>query len=153
MAADLQEDYAMAVTELPPTHNTFPQTYINAVAFQYDVRTGKVMDIQDVTTTSQITLSKCSKTDFKYMVIAPVLPNDMAVLGELNKFITVSETRFVDLDTSADITSVSLFGVPSEKVTVTLYNVTSAASSTVDCVISTDGYATLTMDSTGNSCK
>ena len=153
MAADLQEDYAMAITELPPTRNTFPQTYMKAVAFQYDVRTGKVLNIQDVTSTSQITVSKCGKSDFKYMVIAPILPNGVALLGELSKFITVSETRFVDLDTSTELTSVSLFGVPSEKVTVTLYNTTSAAYSMVDCVIDTNGYATLSMDPQGTSCS
>ncbi len=153
MAADLKEDYAMAITELPPTHNTFPHTYMKAVVFQYDVRTGKVSHIQDVTSTSEITVSKCGKSDFKYMVIAPILPNGVAILGELNKFITVSETRFVDLDTSTELTSVSLFGVPSEKVTITLYNVTSAASSTVDCVIDTNGYATLSIDSKESSCS
>jgi len=83
MAADLNEDYAMAITELPPSRNTFPRSYMKAVVFQYDVRTGKVSTIEDVTTNSVITVTKCTKADFKYMVVAPVLPNGLALLGEL----------------------------------------------------------------------
>ena len=154
MAADLQEDYAMTISELPPSHNTFPRTYMKAVLFHYDIRSGKMSTIEQVSSDTVVTVNKCSKTDFKYMVVAPVLPNGLALLGELTKFIAVSETRFVDMDVSKDITTVSLFGTPSEKVTLTVYNVTSPSYSTIDCVISDSGYATLhLMGMTNSSCS
>ncbi len=148
MAADLEEDYAMAIIELPPTHNTFPRSYMKALVFQYDVRTGQVSTIEEVTTNSAITVSKCGKSDFKYMVIAPILPNGVALLGELNKFITVSETRFVDISVSGDRVFATLSGDPAEKVSVTVYN--STQPSTIDCVIGANGYATLMVQSNGS---
>ena len=153
MAANLQEDYAMTISELPPSHNTFPRTYMKAVLFLYDVRSGKVSNIEEVSSDTVVTVSKCSEMDFKYMVVAPVLPNGLALLGELTKFITVSETRFVDMDVSKDITTISLFGIPSE-VKLTVYNVTSPSYCTIDCVISDSGYATLhLMGMTNSSCN
>ena len=147
MAADLQEDYAMAISELPPSHNTFPRTYMKAVVFQYDVRTGKVSTLEDVTTGSVITVTKCTKADFKYMVVAPILPNGLALLGELTKFVTVSETRFVEVTTSGNRVFATLAGDPAETVSVTVYN--STVYSTIDCVIGSNGYATLAVETEG----
>ena len=147
MAADLNEDYAMAISELPPTRNTFPRSYMNGMVFQYDVRTGNVTAIEEVSSISVITVSKCSKADFKYLVIAPILPNGLALLGELNKFVSVSETRFVGVDVSGERVFATLAGKPSEKVSVTVYNAT--VPSTIDCVIGDNGFATLAVESKG----
>lgn len=140
MAAELKADYALSAAELPPSRTTFPA--INSIAFQYDVRTGRVFGIEDFSNNS-ITVEKCGKEDFKYIVIAPLFVNGMALFGELNKFVTVSETRFPQFDATGNSVFATVRGVPSERVTVTVYN--GYGTVTVDCAIGDSGYADLTI--------
>lgn len=148
MAAEVKEDYAFSLSELPPTRGTFPATFMKAISFTYDIRTGDVSSIGDVTTSSVLTIRKCGKNDFMYMVIAPYLPNGVAVLGELNKFVTVSETRFLSLDVTGDRVFARIAGVPSEKVSITLSNQTTIW--TTDCVIGDTGFADLSITPEGS---
>ena len=140
MAAELASDYALSPSELPTSRASFPATFINSVAFQYDIRTGKVFGIEDFTG-SAITVEKCGKDDFKYIVIAPRFTNGMYLFGELNKFVAVSETRFPEVDQTGGSVYARVMGVPSEKVTVSIYNGKSVMS--VDCLIGDAGYASL----------
>lgn len=119
------------------------------MVFQYNIRTGEVFGIEELTNNS-ITISKCDKKDFKYIVIAPRFSNKMVLFGELNKFVTVSETRFLDFEETGEGVFVTLTGVPSEKVIVTVYNGQSAVA--VNCVIGDTGLAKLTIAQSVPTC-
>lgn len=150
MAAELKTDYALAASELPRTDSTFPDDHLDAVVLQYDVRTGKTSHIEDLKTDDAITVEKCGKEDFKYFVIAPRLANGMALFGELDKFVTVSETRFVHVDQSGNRVFATLTGTPTEVVKVSVYNIEDVV--TVDCNIGPTGYATLAITEMGLNC-
>lgn len=141
MAADLKEDYALSGWELPPSRHTFPASAMSHVAFQYDIRTGKVFGIETVSSSTSITLEKCGKDDFKYVVMAPMLRGGVALFGELNKFVAVSETRFPSVDQAGGRSFATVVGVASEVVTVTVYDGENTV--TVDCVIGDSGRADL----------
>ena len=145
MAAELAADYALSPSELPPSRTTFPASDLHAVAFQYDLLTGKVSSLEEVTNHT-LTLEKCGKGDFKYLVLAPVLRNGMALLGELEKFVTVSEQRFPSLDVSGERGFAEVVGVAGESVRVTVY--TGKETVLVECVIGPTGRADLTISKT-----
>ena len=71
--------------------------------------------------------------------------NGWALLGELNKVIPVSETRFVRVESSGSECRVSVQGVPKETVTVLLFNKSSSHVTTVDCVFGDSGEAVLSL--------
>lgn len=56
--------------------------------------------------------------DFDYVVLAPILSNDMAFLGETDKFVTVADRRFLAITPEADGIRVRLAGAPGEEVTL-----------------------------------
>jgi hypothetical protein len=59
--------------------------------------------------------------DGKYFILAPVLPNGMALVGEVGKFATMSGKRFNNAELDGSAISLALEGVPGEKVTVAVY--------------------------------
>ena len=146
IAAALNGDYALAAAELPPSRFSFPGTsFPTSVAFQHTLD-GKVTTVLDFTASSKLMISKCGKTDFQYWTIAPVLDNGWALLGELNKILTISETRFPDIevrDPSDQQYLVVLQGVAGEIVPVTLYNPKEKKTVTVSCTVGPAGTAVL----------
>ena len=63
-----------------------------------------------------------------------------ALLGELNKVLPVSETRFVDIITSnGDIHVVYLSGVPGEVVPLTVYDTGTGTTEVHNCTIDSSG--------------
>ena len=143
MGAELAADYALSSYELPPSSNTFPASSLQAVAFQYSVVTKKLFSIEEFTETESITVGACGKADFKFIVVAPRFDNGMYLFGELDKFVPVSEQRFVSYDQTMDEVYFRLAGVPEEVVEVTLYD--GQAVKTATCVIRDDYYAELTI--------
>jgi len=53
-----------------------------------------------------------------YVVLAPVLPNDLALIGEPAKYVTVADRRFLSVEARPDAIDVRLAGVPGEVVTL-----------------------------------
>ena len=102
--------------------------------------------IEDIGPDTAITVEKCGKEDFKYFVIAPLLDNGVALFGELDKFVTVSETRFSRLTQSDKEASITVMGMPSERVKVTVYD--GKTTLAVDCLIGDGGSAELTLSAT-----
>ncbi len=151
MAAELEADYALSSSELPPTRSTFPGSVFNAVAFQYNILAGKASSIEEFTEQSTITVGKCGKSDFKYHVVAPRFYNGMYLFGELDKFVPVSEQRFVGFDQTPDAVYIRLAGMPTEKVYVTVYD--GQAMTAVACPIRDDYYAELTMSKDSTTCN
>lgn len=54
--------------------------------------------------------------DHAYLVLAPVLPNEMALIGETAKFVTLADRRFTDIEVLPDAIVVTLAGMPGEDV-------------------------------------
>ena len=151
MAAELKADYTLSASELPPTSNTFPASTFDAVAFQYNVITGKAFSMEPLTETSTITIKKCKRADFKYYVFAPRFHNGMYLFGELNKFVPVSKERFANFDQTQDEVHFRLAGVPTEKVSVTVYD--GKALNTLECTIRGDYFGNLTISRTKVVCS
>ena len=145
MAAELEADYVLSPAELPPSRGTFPASGLHHISFKYDVMSGEVFGIEEMSNKT-MTVSKCQKEDFQYIVVAPVLSNGMAVFGELNKFVTVSQERFPSVDVTGERVFATVVGVPTETVTVTVY--TGKTTVPVNCVIGNSGYADLAISQT-----
>ncbi len=67
------------------------------------------------------------------------------LLGELDKIIAVSETRFSNFDGE----SVRVMGVTGEVVHVTTYDLVKEELMTVKCTVASNGYVWLTMGTSG----
>ena len=143
LAAEITDTYKLNVAELPPSHSVFPKSdFPSSVAFRNDL-TGKVIEVVNFTSSSSLTIEPCSRQDFKYWTIAPLLEGTgMAILGELDKVITVSETRFKGISRFGSGYVVSLVGAPGEAVFITVYTVT-GTTTVVTCRTSSGGTAIL----------
>jgi len=67
----------------------------------------------------------------------------MALLGELNKIVTVSETRFRYISKFGSDCVISLVGAPGEKVEVSVYDTGEKTAKVVTCNMSSSGTAIL----------
>ena len=150
MGAELKEDYVLSSSELPPTSNTFPNSSFSTMAFQHDVLTGKASTVVEFTENTTITVKLCGKTDFQHYVMAPRFLNGMYLFGELNKLVPVSKERFINFDQTMDEAHFLLAGVPTETVSVTVYDGT--ALNTVSCTIREDYFADLTITKEKTMC-
>ena len=153
---DLSSSYDLSAKELPPSRFTFPASSLPGptIAFQYTLD-GTVTKITEFGTeenfgpNTKLTISKCGKSDFQYWVIPPNLTsNGVTLLGELNKIIPVSAARFSDVTISDNDVMIKINGVPSEKVSVALYDrySTSNKIQTVNCTVSASGVSWLTLN-------
>ena len=159
LTGDLSSPYTLTAKELPSTRSTFPASSLPApsIAFQYTLD-GTVTKITQFGTPSdfgpdtKLNISQCTKVDFQYWVIPPYLMSrGLILLGELNKIVPVSEARFSDIIVTADDVIAKINGVPTEKVPVTVYSMSTNKSQVVDCTISASGVNILSL-STG-ACK
>ncbi len=82
----------------------------------YDYRKEKVVDHG-----GSIDFGFMPINDAFYYVLAPVLGNGMAVIGETDKFVTMSSKRFPSSETQKETLELDVAGVPGEEVTVTVY--------------------------------
>ena len=81
--------------------------------------------------------------DFDYLVLAPILANGMALLGETGKFVTVADKRFDRIEAQADAIRVRLVGAPGETVALSVYDAERRAMlAPVSVTIGPDGAAT-----------
>jgi len=63
-----------------------------------------------------------SREEFAYYVIAPLLPNGLALIGETAKFVTLADRRFAGVEPLADALRVTVAGVPGERVALTAFD-------------------------------
>ena len=98
-----------------------------------------------------IVVPKCGKANFKYLVVAPAFRNGMYLLGEMGKFVPVSEQRFVSIDETEDEVNIRVTGVPSETVSVTVYDSEMPSVETVTCYIQDNHYANLVLSRDGST--
>ncbi|MBW2524287.1 MAG: hypothetical protein JRI23_08940 [Deltaproteobacteria bacterium] len=57
-----------------------------------------------------------------YFVVAPVFDNGLSLIGEVDKFVTVADRRFVRIEATSDGIFVDLEGAPHEAVTLQAYD-------------------------------
>lgn len=157
MSGDLSSSYVLTAKELPPSQSTFPASSLPGptVAFQYTLD-GVVTNIRefgsqnDFGPDTKLNISQCRKSDFQYWVIPPYMTPSL-LLGELNKIVPVSEARFSDIILSNDDIIVKVSGVPSEKVPVTTYNISTSKTQVINCTISMSGVNWLSLSN--GQCK
>lgn len=141
-AAELTAPYSLSANELPPSHSTFPATSFptTAVAFQY-ILDGRLTKIVDFGSDTKLDIAQRDKSDFQYWVIAPHLPNNLTLLGELTKIITVSETRYSDFRfiSYSNTLMVKVSGAPEEVVMTSFYYKSTGITQTISCYIGTTG--------------
>jgi hypothetical protein len=82
--------------------------------------------------------------DFAYFVLAPVQKNGLALIGEVDKFVTLADRRFTSIDTNGDQLVVDLEGAPGETVRLQAYDADAERLlEPVEATIGPDGSATL----------
>ena len=141
----MESPYTMKASELPPSKNTKPRTtFPSSLAFTYTLD-GVIQKAMNFT--GALSIPECSVTDFQYWSLAPIFNNGWALLGELNKIIPVSETRFIDLTLLRGSYVVYLSGVQGEKVPVTLYDTHNEKAIVYICVIGPSGGSVLYLPS------
>jgi hypothetical protein len=84
--------------------------------------------------------------EVRYVVLAPILPNGLALIGEPARFVTLADRRFTALEVGADAIDVTLAGAPGEEVSLLAWDSLSGALlSPVSVVIGADGEARATV--------
>ena len=149
LAAELTSSYSMSASELPPSHSLFPATL--AIAFQYSLNK-TVTKMTEFGSNMKLEVAECGKSDFQYWVIAPYFPNGIALLGELNKVTTVSETRFGHPVINGNEVTIMVNGVPKETVSVTFYDGSKDSTIEVLCPINDSGTNRLHVSGDVGSC-
>jgi hypothetical protein len=66
--------------------------------------------------------------DHAYLVLAPLLSNGMALIGETAKFVTLADRRFRTIEVLPDAIRVTIEGVPGEEVTLLAFDGTAGKS-------------------------
>jgi hypothetical protein len=65
--------------------------------------------------------------DYAYFVLAPLLDNGLALIGETRKHVTLADRRFTTITAEPDMIRVALAGAPGEVVTLLAYDSVSGA--------------------------
>jgi hypothetical protein len=82
----------------------------------------------------RIEFGKMPQNDGFYYVLCPMLPNGMAVIGETDKFVTLSRKRFPRVAFENGALTIDIAGVPGEQVSLSVY-VPCAPSKLSGCMI------------------
>jgi hypothetical protein len=129
-SADLSYEYDFVPGDLLDLSSTFSDQ--QWVAYPHNM-TSSPMPFDE---SHPIKLPKCDRADFGLWHIAPVFSNGWVLLGEMAKFVPISEQRI--LSVSADDTSitVALRGSPSEEVTVFFWKPSSTTGQLQNSVLS-----------------
>jgi len=84
--------------------------------------------------------------DYAYHILAPVLPNGLALIGEADKFVTLADRRFRSIEVQPDSLVVTVEGVPGESVTLLAFDAQfERLLAPVQVSIGPDGSATTTL--------
>ena len=147
IASNITEEYMLYPKELPATRNTNSKSdSFHMVAYRSSIISTTVFDIANFTQSSPIKISMCMEPAFQLWVLAPILGHgtDASLLGELDKVIKVSPTRFTSIESNDGYNHIIYIrGAPQEVVHVSFLQIILLGVYTVDCTISSDGTATL----------
>lgn len=140
LGATLNQDYAVQPFDLIPAPGTSDPANL-----AYSGESPEELTVFAFDADHPIVFNKCSKDDFQVWHTAPVLPNGWALLGELDKWVSVSAFRFSQLAYSEAAASVRINGPQNETVAVTwaLLSTDTVSLITAACVLPPAGSATL----------
>jgi len=132
--ANLKTSYTLTPSKLVKATSMGATTNL---IFSYDTPTN--VSVFDANT--PLRLSPNGKADFKFYHIAPVFANGWAVLGETDKFISVSHPRFNHINVDSNGIYVDLRGVFNEKISIAFAQKTSDSYtvSSYGCVVPQSG--------------
>lgn len=106
----------------------------------YNWRTGKASVVRDSFELPEIK----DLYDFDYFVFAPIFSNGLSLLGETDKFVTIADKRFTEINADKNSIRVLLSGVPGETLTLLAYDATQEIIiDTVSVSIEADGTASV----------
>lgn len=89
----------------------------------YDWRSGRAFRVEE-----RFELPRIDDLyDFDYLVLAPILENGLALIGETGKFVTLADRRFSEIKAEGDTIRVLLEGAPGEEVVVRAFDATADA--------------------------
>ncbi len=133
--ANLLEKYDLPVSQLPPSSSVKPLSFFPPYVAA-NVRLNSVLSTSILSdSTSSITLSPCGESDFQFWVLAPVLPgSSVAVFGELQKVVAISEQRFVSVKSVSNEFVFGIKGVDDEDINLWAYSTTDGAIHTTQCM-------------------
>jgi hypothetical protein len=77
--------------------------------------------------------------DHALVVLAPILSNGLALLGETGKFVTMADRRFLDIKVERDAVVVTLEGVPGEVIALEAFD-TSSSRKLIPAVVEFDDH-------------
>jgi len=138
LVINLNATYSLTVDQL--NGPTIP----NSVTFE--ARNPSALALFDAS--HPLSLAACGKIDFQIHHIVPAFSNGWALLGELNKFVSVSEDRFVNIDVQgSNGFTVGIRGAPGETVSISATPVSAWKISTFNCKIPASGTANLQIPS------
>lgn len=146
LVAELNNAFVLLQQDFPPSKSYFPQSdfaSVPFVAFQHDLN-GVVKRMERIPSLSlPFFVQPCNRSDFQYWTIAPVFNDiEMVLIGEMNKVLTVSETRFQRIEYFENSYIVHMEGAPGEIVDISVYDYKSDIK-TVNCQFSSSGTTVL----------
>lgn len=83
--------------------------------------------------------------DYAYYVIAPIFSNEIALIGESEKFVTLADKRFSEIDIQNDSINLQLEGVPGEVICLKAFDVLQNRMLEESVLIGPDGTATVSL--------
>jgi len=95
---------------------------MESTAIAYNWRTGSAFEVEGAFDLPVLS----GRADYAYFVLAPVLTNGLALIGEVEKFVTLADRRFTSIEILEDGIHVDLDGVPGESVTLRGYDTISS---------------------------
>lgn len=135
LVADLQSDYSVTLSDI-----RYRDTTAKLQAIEANATTPISVDAS-----TPLKVKACKLQDFQIYSLSPELPNGWTLLGELNKWVTVSSDRFSELDASPMGAAVTATGTIGETITVSWMH--SGTKVEVDCTFPHDGSIRVAVDS------
>eukprot|EP00054_Salpingoeca_dolichothecata_P012674 m.70327 g.70327 ORF g.70327 m.70327 type:complete len:763 (+) comp20068_c0_seq1:336-2624(+) len=143
ISTELQSEYQLSSVELGYDPSD------KLMAFEANT-TNKLIPVSG---SSPLTLHESDKLTFEVFTLAPVLSNGWVLLGEQQKWVSVSKDRFHSLAINADGFYIAVVGVPGEKVMVSVVPPNTTTPKQVSCVIGNGSANQLSCNSPTSPCS
>ena len=128
----------------------YPDVNKRMMAFEANI--SKSSDVFVVDPPHPLRLKSCQDLDFQLYTLAPVVTNGWALLGELEKWVSVSNDRFSNFAFDSESISVQVRGEEGETVHVSFFSPQQQLV-TSSCQLPMSGTALVGATSSGGFCK
>lgn len=167
LAAQVNASYSLAPSDLAPTRadalvkvdaipavdrlryhsagTAAPSADLGTIAFSINATTfdPASLVVAPFSPSSPIAIQPCGETDFQVWHTAPVFANNIAVLGDVTKYIPMAPARVRSVVVSGPSVTLALVGEPGEAVPISW--VLGVELTTTACTLCADGTATLSL--------